>query len=119
MTYNVKINGKNYELPRRTLEIDDRIEEIEGLSRRYTTGDLTRREMIQAQYDFVQHCTGGALDELESLDVNDLLQHTINIINTYTAPAIEAQRQAAMSNVAKLVNSPEIGKMLALKQHIR
>ncbi len=119
MNYTVKINNKNYELPARTLDIDDRIEEMERLSRRYLDGEISRREMVQAQYDFVEHCAPKSLPDIDTVDVNELLQATLAILNAYNAPAIEAQSKAAIANVNKLVNNPDVSKMLALVQNLK
>ena len=44
MEYHVELNGKTYNLPARTLEMDDRITMIRDLDRRVKSGEITRRE---------------------------------------------------------------------------
>lgn len=114
MEYVITIQGKRYVLPKRTLEIDSQIEQIERLSKDYLSGRITRTQIVEAQYNFIQHCTENSLESLETLDTNELLQQTVDILNVYNAPAIETQRKATMANVSKLVNSPEFGKLLSL-----
>lgn len=114
MEYVITIQGKRHVLPKRTLEIDSQIEQIERLSKDYLCGKITRTQIVEAQYNFIQHCTENSLGSLETLDTNELLQHTVDILNVYNAPAIETQRKATLANVSKLVNSPEFGKLLSL-----
>ena len=44
MGYKVMILGKSYDLPARTLAVDDKIDEIGSLDRAYRAGEITRRD---------------------------------------------------------------------------
>lgn len=114
MEYVAMIQGKRHVLPKRTLEIDSQIERIERMSKEYLSGKVQREQIVETQYNFVQHCTENALEDLEAVDTNELLQYAVDILNIYNAPAIEAQRRATMANISKIVNSPEFGKLLSL-----
>ena len=47
MGYKVMILGKSYDLPARTLAVDDKIDEIGSLDRAYRAGEITRRESVE------------------------------------------------------------------------
>ena len=47
MNYKVTIQGKTYELPARTLSVDDKIESVAKIDQEYRSGEITRREAVQ------------------------------------------------------------------------
>ena len=65
MGYKVMILGKSYDLPARTLAVDDKIDEIGSLDRAYRAGEITRRESVEKMYEFV---TTLAPDSVPSID---------------------------------------------------
>lgn len=114
MTYSVNVNGKRYELPARTLEIDSKIEELQKSSAAYQDGEITRREIVQRQFDFLAICTPGAFEDVETADTNEILSATVAVIETYNAPAIKVQADATLSQIRPVLNTPEMQKALLL-----
>lgn len=112
MSYRVTINGTAYQLPPRTLAVDDKIEHIQSIGKRYAAGEITRRECVTEQYGFVQSLIepGTIGKDVEEVDTNDLLKWVLDIITAYNAPVYKAQAEANMAAVKDYVNSPEMSK---------
>lgn len=112
MSYRVTINGTAYQLPPRTLAVDDKIEHIQSIGKRYAAGEITRRECVTEQYGFVQSLIepGTIGKDVEEVDTNDLLKWVLDIITAYNAPVYKAQAEANMAAVKDYVNSPEMIK---------
>jgi len=114
MGYKVNLFGRSCELPARTLAVEEQIEEMGALDRRYASGEMTRREVIEAQYAFVDGLIPGVLPPVEELDVNDLLKACLNIVGAYNAPAVKARSEANLAAVKELMARPELQKALQL-----
>lgn len=114
MNYRVTINRKNYDLPPRTLEMDERIMEIGRLDERYSAGEITRAEVVEAQHNFVLFCAPESLPPVNEVDVNDLLTACISIISAYNAPAIKAKVDAQTAAIKGVLNSSEVQQLLKL-----
>lgn len=114
MTYKVKIGGKDYILPTRTLAVDDHIEEIGGLDGKYKGGEMTRRQVTEAIYSFVESMAPGAFPSLEEADTNELMKVSMDIINAYNAPRERAAIEAQTAQARELLKNPEIQKLLAV-----
>lgn len=119
MKYTAKISGKTYDLPPRTLSIDEKIESFVDIDKRYAAGEMTRREVVQSQFEFVQACAPGAFDDIETIDVNELLAACLEIIGAYNAPAIKAKNDAALAKLRPVLNSAEIGKVLQMSKVLK
>lgn len=113
MSYRVTINGTAYQLPPRTLAVDDKIEHIQSIGKRYAAGEITRRECVAEQYDFVNGMiVPGAIGiDMEEVDTNDLLKWCLDIITAYNAPVYKAQADAKFAEVKDVLNRPEMEKM--------
>lgn len=111
-SYKVTILGKNYDLPARTLDVDERIEVVGNLAKRYASGDMTRREVVQAQHDFVEFVAPGSIPPVEEVDTNELLRACVDIINVYNAPAMEAQAEAQAAKIRKIMEKPDVKKAI-------
>lgn len=114
MSYKVTILGKNYELPARTISVDEQIEMISKLPDRFSKGEITRREVIEYQHGFVESVSPGSLPAIEEVDVNDLFKACIDIIECYDAPAKKAKMEAALSEARAILNKPEVKQALEL-----
>lgn len=114
MTYKVKINGKEYTLPARTLAVDEKIEEISGLDSKYRAGELTRREVVEIIHAFVETMAPSAFPNLEEADTNELMKASMDIITAYNAPAQRARVEAQMGQARELLKNPEIQKLLTV-----
>lgn len=111
MEYRIEVNGETKMLPARTPEMDDRITMIQTIFGRVRSGEITRREARQEQYNFAADCTGGDLPPLEQMDVSDLEILVNEIINAYQRPAYDAKIEAAMQDLRKLTGRPEFKKL--------
>lgn len=114
MTYKIKIGGKEYTLPARTLAVDDRIEEISGLDKRYEAGELTRREVVEVIHGFVESMAPGAFPVLEEADTNELMKAAMDVINAYRAPERRDRIEAQTAQARELLKTPEFQKLLAV-----
>lgn len=114
MSYTATILNKKYDLPPRTLSVDDSIEEMSKLDTRYTTGEITRREACEKMHAFVESLAPGALPAVEEVDTNDLLKACLDIIAAYDAPAKKARSEAKLAEVKDLMARPEVQKLLTV-----
>lgn len=114
MTYKVKINGKVYILPPRTLKVDEQIEEIGSLDGKYDAGEMSRRDVMEAVHAFVETMAPGAFPSLEEADTNELMKASLDIIAAYDVPAQKAKVEAQMSAARELLKNPEIQKLLSV-----
>ena len=100
MDYKVKINGKEYTLPVRTIAVDEKMSRLAALGKRCKTGEITRREVMEGQYRFVEEMAPGAFPDLETADVNMILKACMDIVNVYAAPSLE-MLQGVLNNKEK------------------
>ena len=89
MDYKVKINGKEYTLPVRTIAVDEKMSRLAALGKRCKTGEITRREVMEGQYRFVEEMAPGAFPDLETAGVNMILKACMDIVAVYAAPSLE------------------------------
>lgn len=114
MSYRVTINGVAYQLPPRTLAVDDKIEHIQSIGKRYAAGEINRRECVAEQYEFVQSLImpGTIGKDVEEVDTNDLLKWCLDILNAYNEPVRKVQADAAMAEVDALMNRPGMDRVI-------
>lgn len=106
MNYTVTINGKEYILPTRTIAVDDKMSRLAALGRRCKTGEITRREVMEGQYRFVEEMAPGAFPDLETADVNMILKACMDIVAVYAAPSLEMMQG--------VLNNPDMQKAVEL-----
>lgn len=116
MNYKVTIMGKNYELPIRTLAIDEKIEEIAEIDRAYQAGEMTRREAVERIHGFVTALAPGSLPAVDEVDTNELMSICISIISTYDAPARKVRAEAKIAEAKDMLSRPEIQKLIELSR---
>lgn len=114
MSYKVTILGKSYDLPPRTIAVDEQIEVISSLDAKFNIGEITRRDAVMQMHDFVESVAPGALPHVEEVDVNNLFKACIDIIEVYEAPAKKARAEAAFSEARDILNRPEVKRALEL-----
>lgn len=114
MSYKVTILGKSYDLPARTLTVDDGIEAMSKLDKKYKSGDITRRDAVHDMHMFVDGLLPGVLPPVDEVDTNDLLKACLDIIAAYDAPARKARSEAQLAEVKDLLNRPEVQKLLTV-----
>lgn len=113
MNYKVTILGKSYDLPARTLAVDEQIEAIGALDDEYKAKRMTRREVVEKMHTFVEGFAPGALPPVDEVDTNDLFVYCANIIETYDAPARKDRNDVEMAKLREVMNRPEVQKLLA------
>lgn len=113
MDYTVNINGKTYELPPKTLEMDERLEKISHLQARRRSGEISVREMVEAEYSFVIDCTGVELPPLLEVDTGELEIAVMRISDSYRAPAFQERIEQMSRTLRSAVDRPEVDKLLA------
>lgn len=114
MSYTVTILTKKYELPPRTLSVDDSIEEMSKLDTRYTAGEITRREACEKMHAFVESLAPGALPAVEEVDTNDLFKACLDIISAYDAPARKMRIEAKLADIAELAKNKDVKDLVAV-----
>ena len=114
MTYKVTIQNKTYELPPRTLAVDEKIEGIAATDKEYQAGEISRREAVERLHGFVEALAHGSLPGVEEVDTNDLMKACEDIITAYDAPARKARAEAKLSEARDLLNRPEVQKLLTM-----
>lgn len=114
MSYTVTILSKKYDLPPRTLSVDDSIEEMSKLDTRYTAGEITRREACEKMHAFVESLAPGALPAAEEVDTNDLLKACLDIIAAYDAPARKMRIEAQLADIAELAKNKDVKDLVAV-----
>ena len=118
MSYKVSILGKTYELPARTIDIDDHIEALSKLDKQYNSGEITRREAVTQMHSFVEQIAPGSLPSVNDVDTNDLMKSCIDIINAYDAPARKARNEAKLTEIRDLLSRPEVAKLFEVAKEI-
>ena len=108
MNYKVNILGKTYDLPPRTLAVDDQIAGLVETDRAYQAGELTRREAVEQLHAFVLGLAPGSLPPVEEVDTNELMHVCMDVVNTYDAPARRARAEAKLAETRDILNKPEI-----------
>lgn len=114
MSYKVTIMGKSYDMPARTLTVDDGIEAMSKLDGQYKAGEITRRDAVRDMHMFVDGLLPGVLPPVDEVDTNDLLKACLDIIAAYDAPARKARSEAQLAEVKDLLNRPEVQKLLTV-----
>lgn len=112
MNYKVTILGKSYDLPARTLAVDEQIEAVGSLDAEYNKR-MTRREVVERMHAFVEGFAPGAFPSLEEADTNELTAACTDIIAAYSAPARKAKNEAQMVELREVLNRPEVQKLFA------
>lgn len=105
MDYKVKINGKEYTLPARTLAVDEQMLEVAELGRRCSSGEISYSESVKRQHAFVNGLAPGAFPPLEETDINELTIAVVNIAAAYTNPSVNAMMNERLEMVQRALNS--------------
>lgn len=119
MSYKVTILGKNYDLPARTLSVDESIESMGKLDVQYKAGEITRREAVEQMYNFVTSAAPNSIPGIEEVDTNDLLKACLDIIAAYDAPARKARSEAQLAELNDIMKRPEVKDLLAAAKAVR
>lgn len=118
MSYTVTILNKKYDLPARTLSVDDSIEAMSKLDEQYQAGEITRRDAVVQMHGFVESLAPGALPAVDEVDTNDLMKSCMDIIMAYDEPARKARNEAKLKEVKELMAKPEVQSVLKVAPYI-
>lgn len=118
MQYKVNILGKPYDLPARTLAVDEQIEAIGAMDDEYKAKRMTRREVVEKMHSFVEDFAPGAFPSLEEADTNELTAACTDIISAYAAPARKAKNDTQMAELREVLNRPEVQRLQTLIANI-
>ena len=99
MKYSVTVNGKNYELPARNEEMDKLIVRMESIADLVRYGEISRKDSLREQYDFVSMCVPESMPDFADIDVSDLEV---------------AKIETVMEAVQAIVNNPAVKELVAL-----
>ena len=113
MNYKVNILGNSYDLPARTLAVDEQIEAVGSLDAEYKAKRMTRREVVERMHAFVEGFVPGAFPSLEEADTNELTAACTDIISAYSATAQKSKNDAQMVELREVLNRPEVQKLFA------
>ena len=119
MGYKVMILGKSYDLPARTLNVDDMIQSISETDRLYQADEITRREAVTRLHGFVEELTPGTLPTLEEVDTNDLMKACLDIIAAYDEPNRKDRMNVRLAEVRDLIKTPEFQKILSAVPYMK
>lgn len=114
MSYKVTIMGKNYELPPRTLAVDESIEAISKLDDKYNAGEITRRDVVVQMHSFAESVVPGAFNPVDEVDTNELMKACIDIITAYDEPARKARNAAKLKEAKELLATPEVQSLIKI-----
>ena len=109
MKYSVTVNGKNYELPARNEEMDKLIVRMESIADLVRYGEISRKDSLREQYDFVSMCVPESMPDFADIDVSDLEVARMEIVNAY-----KAKIETVMEAVQAIVNNPAVKELVAL-----
>lgn len=118
MSYKVTILGKTYDLPARTMAVDDQIETLSKLDKQYDAGEISRREAVTQMHSFVEQLAPGALPPVDEVDTNDLMKSCMDIISAYDTPARKARNEAKLTEVRELLARPEVAKLIEVAKKV-
>lgn len=114
MSYTVTILNKKYDLPPRTLSVDDSIETVVQANKQYEADEITRRGAAQQIHNFVESLAPGALPAMEDVDTNDLFKACLDIISAYDAPARKMRIEAQLADIAELAKNKDVKDLVAV-----
>ena len=124
MSYKVTINTKTFELPKCTLTVEEKVENIRNVNIGVAKGTAKKRELVELMIDYVESLIGveNAQEALNYTDVEDIdtkeLEMAVNAINAaFSKPKEEAQLREAtkvMADIKKLLDNKAVSTMSSL-----
>lgn len=111
MEYTIIWNGQSYDIPKYTMKISEKLEEIELLNR----GNQKFRDKCKKMYDFIveilgKETTSEILGKFEESDPNNLNILYLEIVKSYNKPLLDYNKQG----VDEQLDSEQVTKMLEL-----
>lgn len=123
MSYNVTINGKDYELAKCTLDVEEKLEALRDSERGVKKGTEKKRAYIKKMYAYIESCLGPenlqeALEctSIEDVDVKELEMCAYNIAATYSQKLVEKQlddTRKLAADMTRTLQGTKIGDLMA------
>lgn len=116
MSYSVKLQGKSYTLPTKTMAIMKQLERFAELPQLYESRAITIEQVLREQFDFLAQSIGeeAALElaggDIEAADVDTIAFAVIDIVEAYTRDAARKQIQAQTSQLKALMADKDVAK---------
>lgn len=113
MSYTVKINGSNVNLPKYTLSIEKLCSGIINSGKKYNSDLIDAEELLTAELEFLKQIIGEDLCEkcfgtdIEQMDIHEVDSLCCDIVTEYQRPAREKEQkqlEAQYAPVEKLMN---------------
>lgn len=121
MIYSVKLNGKSYELPKKTLAVGHRLERFSELPVLYEKKELKLEEVLQEQYEFIVESLGNenaaaliGTEILEEADIDDVTFTVMAIVKAYTEKAMKAQLDNQVAPYRAIMADKDVQKAVDL-----
>ena len=115
MADKIIINKKTYELPKRTLELADKIDALLEIEESYIRAEIKTRDIITAEFNFLLELMGDknvtemlGTSDLESCDVGDISCIVASILSAYNSRV----EQEKLKNKLAVLNNPDIKKAM-------
>lgn len=112
-------NGISYALPPKTLTVARKLEEFSKYDKKLAAGELSVSAAAKQQHDFIIYCLGeqSAIDllgssDIEKIDVDELLNLSLEIIRVYSENAIKARSRAVIDQFHDILNDPKIAQLI-------
>lgn len=112
----MKYNGKNYDLPNKTLAIVKEMADFQTLEREYV-GVNDVENVVNSQYDFICKMLGTDVvnsilgDSLEEVDVDEILDISLCIVEAYDSKAKKKRQEKAQKELSAMMNNSNLNKL--------
>ncbi|MEG2295432.1 MAG: hypothetical protein RSB96_01665 [Oscillospiraceae bacterium] len=111
----VILNKKGYDLPKRTMGIMQKIEDLLEIEKQYESGEIRVIECVSAEYNFLidilgEEKTGEYLgsNDINEVDISEVSVAIVHILNTYK----DKLENARMEYANKQLNNPAVKQAL-------
>lgn len=111
MNYTVEMNGNVIELPKYTISVMEKIEQVE----RNTNSSASAKTKLQGLYNFVCDLVGkdnveNAIGKFDEADPNDINIAYLSIVREYNKPLSDFEMNQGLEQIKELNNS-DISKL--------
>lgn len=108
MDYTVILNGQSYDLPKLTLSIK---EKIDNVNLKISNGSIPLMERVKVQHDFMKELVGAdnleeilGTSDIKSIDLNEMSIAYVEICRSYEAPMTQKRQQAIPTETIEKMN---------------
>lgn len=108
MDYTVILNGQSYDLPKLTLSIKEKIDNVNS---KISNGAIHLMERVKVQHDFMKELVGAdnleeilGTSDIKSIDLNEMSIAYVEICRSYEAPMTQKRQQAIPTETIEKMN---------------